>query len=91
MYIITPNPETIKASETHNNSDIDDTATELLGLREFVVESYDIDESKQESRFYCRVQFDYWDIYPKSWTLGYCVERRLDSPREIDVIMIPGR
>ncbi len=59
MYIITPNPETIKASETHNNSGIDDTATELLGLREFVVESYDIDESKQESRFYCRIQFDY--------------------------------
>jgi len=31
------------------------------------------------------------DIYPKSCTLVYCVERRLDSPREMDVIMTQGR
>ncbi len=63
MSIITPNPETIKAndalSEGHSNSNIDDTATELLGLWEFVVESYDIDEARQESIFHCRICFDY--------------------------------
>ena len=63
MSIITPNPETIKAndtlSEVHSDSDIDDTATELLGLWELVVESYDIDEARQESIFHCRISFDY--------------------------------
>ena len=63
MSIITPNPETIKAnntlSEAHSDSDIDITATELLGLWEFVVESYDIDEARQESIFYCGIRFDY--------------------------------
>ena len=58
MNIISTIPETIKASETHNDTDIDETATELLGLREFVVESYAIDEAKQVSRFYCRIHFD---------------------------------
>ena len=63
MSIITPNPETIKAnntlSEAHSDSDIDITATELLGLWEFVVESYDIDEARQESIFHCGIRFDY--------------------------------
>jgi hypothetical protein len=31
------------------------------------------------------------DIYPQSCTFGYCVERRLDSPREMNVIIPPGR
>ncbi len=31
------------------------------------------------------------DLYPKSCTFWYCVERRLDSPREADVIIAPGR
>ena len=31
------------------------------------------------------------DLYPKSCTFWYCVERRLDSPRGIDVIIPPGR
>ena len=35
-----------------------DTATELLGLWELVVESYDIDEARQESIFHCRISFD---------------------------------
>lgn len=59
MSIITSFPETIKACDAHNNSDIDVTATELLGLWEFSVESYDIDESKQESRFHCVLRFEY--------------------------------
>ena len=59
MNIISTEPETIKTSDTFDDSDIDNTATELLGLPEFVVESYDIDEAKQESRFYCRVRLDY--------------------------------
>ena len=63
MSIITPNPETIKAndtlSEAHSDSDIDITATELLGLWEFVVESYDIDEARQESIFHCGICLDY--------------------------------
>jgi transposase len=62
MNIVSLNPEEIKAPEDYNeNSDnnIDDTATELLGLREFVVQSYDVDDIKQESRFYCCIQFDY--------------------------------
>jgi len=59
MCIIAHSPETIKACAAHDDSDIDNTATELLGLWEFVVESYDIDESGQESRFHCRICFDY--------------------------------
>lgn len=58
MSIITPDTETIKTSIDFDESDIDVTATELLGLREFVVESYAIDEAKQESRFYCQIHFD---------------------------------
>jgi len=59
MNIISLNPIEIKASESYNDKNIDDTATELLGLGEFVVESYDVDDTKQESRFYCRIQFNY--------------------------------
>jgi transposase len=59
MFIIAHSPLTIKACEAHDDSDIDNTATELLGLWEFVVESYDIDESGQKSRFHCRICFDY--------------------------------
>ena len=63
MSIIAPNPEMIKAndtlSEAHSDTDMDITATELLGLWEFVVESYDIDEARQESIFYCGIRFDY--------------------------------
>ncbi len=39
MSIISLSPNGIKASESYNDNNIDDTATELLGLREFVVES----------------------------------------------------
>ncbi len=59
MNIVSLSPKRIKASESYSYTNIDDTATELLGLREFVVESYDVDDTKQESRFYCRIQFDY--------------------------------
>jgi transposase len=59
MGIILTEPGEIKASESHEESDIDVTATELLGLREFVVESYDIDEARQETMFYCRIRVDY--------------------------------
>ena len=59
MNIISLNAKGVKASESYNGNNIDDTATELLGLREFVVESYDVDDTRQESRFYCRIQFDY--------------------------------
>ena len=59
MNIVSAKLERIKASVTNNGSNIDETATELLGLREFVVESYDVDDTKQESRFYCRIQLDY--------------------------------
>lgn len=59
MNIISVEPERIKASESSNDTNIDETATELLGLREFVVESYDVDDTKQESRFYCRLRLDY--------------------------------
>lgn len=55
MSIIPTKPGTIKASD--NN--IDETATELLGLWELVVESYEIDEAKQESEFCCRIHLDY--------------------------------
>ncbi len=58
MSIILLNTETIKASEGDDRFDIDTTATELLGIREFVVESYAIDEARQVSRFYCRIHFD---------------------------------
>jgi len=51
MSIITLNIETIKAYGDYDGSDIDITATELLGLREFVVKSYAIDEARQVSRF----------------------------------------
>jgi len=44
---------------TFDEADIDTTATELLGLWEFVVESYEIDEAKQESRFHCRIHLEY--------------------------------
>ncbi len=72
MNIISLTPEGVKASESHNDkndNNIDDTATELLGLGEFVVESYDIDDSKQESRFYCRIHFDY-SICPRCRSLS---------------------
>ena len=59
MGIILTEPEEIKTFETTNESDIDVTATELLELWEFVVESYDIDEAKQETVFYCRIRADY--------------------------------
>lgn len=49
MDIVSTIPETIKASETRNDTDIEDTATELLGSRKFVVESYSIDGAEQES------------------------------------------
>jgi hypothetical protein len=51
--------ESIESIESFNESDIDTTATELLGLWEFVVESYELDEVKQESIFHCRIQLDY--------------------------------
>ena len=51
MVIIPPRLEMIKASETHNDFDIGDTATELLEWWGFVIGSYDIDECKQESSF----------------------------------------
>lgn len=56
MNIIQIDQERVK---TLDETDIDVTATELLGLWEFVVESYEIDESKQESRFHCRIRLDY--------------------------------
>ena len=59
MGIILTKPAEIKTFESHEESDIDVTATELLGLREFVVESYEIDEAKQESIFCCRIRADY--------------------------------
>lgn len=69
MSIISPGPETIKTSKGFDESDIDVTATELLGLREFVVESYAIDEAKQESRFYCCIHFG-CGICPRCYTNG---------------------
>ena len=45
--------------KTFSETDVDVTATELLGLREFVVESYEIDEARQESRFHCRIHLEY--------------------------------
>jgi hypothetical protein len=30
------------------------------------------------------------DLYPESCTFGYCVEKRLDSPREMGVIIHQG-
>jgi transposase-like protein len=59
MGNILTEPAEIKASESHGESDIDATATELLGLRDFVVESDDIDEAKQETIFCCRIRADY--------------------------------
>ena len=59
MSIVSAKPETIKASDDFIDYDIDSTATELLGLPEFVVESYDMDETKQETRFYCRIRLEY--------------------------------
>jgi transposase len=56
MSIIQIEQEPVK---TFDESDIDVTATELLGLCEFVVESYEIDEAKQESRFHCCIRLDY--------------------------------
>jgi transposase len=70
MSIILTEPEKIKTisildycildeSDPDSDPDIDVTATELLGLGEFVVEWYDIDEAKQETIFYCRIRADY--------------------------------
>jgi transposase len=59
MCIIPSRPDIIKTSEAFDDPDIDITASELLGLREFVVESYDIDEARQETIFYCRIRLDY--------------------------------
>jgi len=59
MRIISPELVKIKAYEDFDEWDIDVTATELLGLWEFVVESYDVDEAKQESIFHCRIRLDY--------------------------------
>ena len=56
MSIIQTDQERVK---TFGEPDIDVTATDLLGLREFVVESYEIDEAKQESRFHCRIHLEY--------------------------------
>lgn len=56
MSIIQIEQERVK---TFDETDIDVTGTELLGLYDFVVESYEIDESKQESIFHCRIVFDY--------------------------------
>ena len=38
--------------------DANTSATELLNLPEFVVESYDISHSKPEIRLHCRIRFD---------------------------------
>jgi transposase len=59
MSIILNDTQRIKTIESINESDIDTTATELLGLWEFVVESYELDEVKKESIFHCRIQLDY--------------------------------
>ncbi len=59
MSIISVKPERIKASKSNNDASIDKTATELLGLGEFVVESYDVDDARQESMLYCRIHLDY--------------------------------
>ena len=62
MSIILNDTQRIKTTgslEFIDESDIDATATELLGLWEFVVESYELDEVKQESIFNCRIQLDY--------------------------------
>ncbi len=60
MGIISPKPETIKASEFFDEPDVDATATMLLNLPEFAVESFEIaDEPKQEVWFYCHLRFDY--------------------------------
>jgi transposase len=56
MSIIQIAQERVK---TFDEINIDVTATELLGLWEFVVESYEIDEGKQESRFHCCIRLDY--------------------------------
>jgi transposase len=66
MNIIQTEQEWVKSS---NEAYIDVTATELLGLQEFVVESYEIDEAKQESRFYCRIHLDY-AICPRCRTVS---------------------
>jgi transposase len=59
MNIIRIEHERVKTFDETDITDIDVTATELLGLWEFVVESYEIDEAKQESRFHCRVHLEY--------------------------------
>jgi transposase len=59
MSIIQNEQERIKTQKSLDGLDIDTTATELLGLWEFVVESYDIDEAKQKSIFKCRIYLDY--------------------------------
>jgi len=59
MSIISTKPTPIKNYETHTESDVDETATEILGLREFLVLSYDIDEAKKEYIFHCRIHLDY--------------------------------
>ena len=69
MIIIPLNTETIKASEDYDGYDVDATATELLGLREFVVESYVIDEARQISRFHCGIHFD-CGICPRCRNVG---------------------
>lgn len=58
MSIILDDIKRIKTPESLDESDIDTTATELLGLWEFVVESYDVDEAKQESIFHCRIHLE---------------------------------
>jgi hypothetical protein len=78
MGIISGKPETIKTSNGFSNSDrfdIDDTATELLDLQEFVVESYDIDGLRKEARFYCRIRFDY-SICPRCSSASEDVHQR---------------
>ena len=91
MYIIPPKPEMIKASEVFDEPDVDATATKLLNLPEFVVESFEIaDEPKQEIRFYCRLRFDY-AICPRCSSVSEdihqykrrCVRLKFDSDRAI--------
>jgi len=85
MSIISTKPEIIKASDAFSDSDIDSSITELLGLPEFVVESYDIDEAKQETRFYCRIQLDY-GICPRCRSVtGYIHQYKRRRVRDIDL------
>jgi len=59
MSIISTKPTPIKNDETQSEIDVDETATELLGLQEFVVLSYDIDEAQKQYIFHCRINLDY--------------------------------